>query len=305
VGRGRAFYSVSRGGTLAIIRGAGTELDVALYDREGRKQLPSPPSGMWAPRFSSDGNQIAYGGINPDDLWLYDLRTQTRRRFTMEGASGNDPAWSPDGRWLAFDADRPTRKDLLIRASDGSGEARVLVSREGLQWPSDWSGTGDVVFTDVPLDEDRDIWAVKADASEAPFPFLDTPFLERGGDVSPDGGWIAYDSNAPGRFEVFLNRFPKPLPAPVLVSRGGGNNPRWGPDGRELFYWEDNRLIAVRLAFGSGARVVSRTPLFRAPYAAADHPNYDVSPSGDRFVIITGRARPQRLIVALNPFASR
>jgi Tol biopolymer transport system component/tRNA A-37 threonylcarbamoyl transferase component Bud32 len=301
VGRGRAFFAVSRGGTLAIIRAAGTILDLSLYDGTGSPQVLLR-NASWAPRFSPDGNLIAYGDGNPDDLWIYDLRTQTRRRFTLEGASSNDPAWSPDGRFLAFSADRPSRKDLLVRASDASGTERQLVVREGLQWPSDWTRSGYILYTDVPLDEDRDIWAVKADGSEAPFPYLDTPFLERGGDVSPDGRWIAYDSNSPGQFEVFVNSFPKPAASPVVVSSGGGRNPRWGPNGRELFYWDEDRLVAARIDLSSRPRVVSSRVVLTAPYAGADHPNYDVHPDGKRFVVVTGRARPQRIIVAINPF---
>ena len=233
VGRGRAFYSVSRSGTLVIIRSAGTQLDVTLIDRDGNQQVLVRDAG-WAPRISPDGNRVAFGDGNPDDVWIYDLTTQSRRRLTLDGTSNNDPAWSPDGKQLAMSSDKVSRKDVLIRNADGSGTERQLAVREGLQWPSDWTRNGYVVFTDVPLDEDRDIWAVKADGSEPPFRFLDTPFLEKGGTVSPDGRWIAYDSNAPGQFEVFVNRFPAPLPSPVLVSRGGGRNPRWSPDGQVL-----------------------------------------------------------------------
>jgi len=304
VGLGNAFYSVSRGGTLAIIRAAGTDLDLALFDRRGREQLLFRSGGFWAPRFSPNGNQIAFGARNPDDVWIYDLLAQTRRRFTLDGASNNDPTWSPDGRQLAFSANRPpSRKDLLVRNIDGTGGERQLVVREGLQWPSDWTRDGYIIYTDVPLDEDRDILAVKADGSGAPFPYLDTPFVEKSADVSPDGRWIAYDSNAPGQFEVFVNRFPRPSASPVIVSSGGGRNPRWGPDGRELFYWNDKRLIAVRLDLGDRPRVVNRTTVLETRYAGADHPNYDVHPDGQRFVVVMGRARPQRIIVALDPFA--
>jgi serine/threonine-protein kinase len=304
VGVGNAFYSVSRGGTLAIIRAAGTDLDLALFDRTGREQILFRNGGFWAPRFSPDGNQIAFGARNPDDIWVYDLPTQTRRRFTLDGASNNDPTWSPDGRQIAFAGNRPTRKDLLVRNADGSGSERQLLRREGLQWPSDWTRDGFIVFTDVPPDEDRDIWVVKADGSEAPFPYLDTPFIEKSADVSPDGRWIAYDSNASGRFEVFVNRFPKPSSSPAIVSSAGGRNPRWSLDG-QLFYWNDDRLIAVRLDLKDRPRAVSQTTILSTSYASADHPNYDVHPDGKRFVVVTGRARPQRIIVAINPLAPR
>jgi hypothetical protein len=304
VGRGRAFFSVSRGGTLAIIRAAGTDLDLALFDRAGGQQILFRNGGFWAPRFSPEGSQIAFGDRNPDDLWIHDLRTQTRRRFTLDGAGNNDPVWSPDGKQIAFSADRPSRKDLLVRNTDGTANERQLVVREGLQWPSAWTRDGRIVFTDVPLDEDRDIWIVKADGSEAPIPYLDTPFQEKGAVVSPDGRWIAYDSNATGRFEVFVNSFPEPS-SPVIVSSTAGRNPRWASNGRELFYWNDDQLIAVRLDLRDRPRVENYTNVLKTSYASADHPNYDVHPDGNRFVVVTGRARPQRIIVAINPFARR
>jgi hypothetical protein len=131
--------------------------------------------------------------------------------------------------------------------------------REGLQWPSAWTRDGFILFTDVPLDEDRNIWAVKADGSEPPVPYLDTPFIEKSADVSPDGRWIAYDSNAP------------------------------------------ERLIAVRLDLRDGPRVMGYSTVLETSYASADHPNYDVHPDGKHFAVVLGRARPQRIIVAINP----
>ena len=303
VGRGNAFYSVSRGGTLAVIRAAGTDLDLAFFDRAGKEQTVFRNGGYWAPRFSPDGNQVAFGATRPDDIWVYDIPTKTRRRLTFDGANNNDPTWSPDGRQIAFSANRPTRKDLLIRNADGSGtEQRVLV-REGLQWPTDWTRDGTIVFTEVPLDEDRDILAVKADGSAPPFPYLDTPFSEKAADVSPDGRWIAYDSNASGRFEVFVNSFPKRSTSPSIVSKAGGRNPRWSADGRELFYWENKQLISVRLELNGRAHPKSYSTILETNYAAADHANYDVHPDGSRFVIVQGRGRPQRIVVAINATA--
>jgi hypothetical protein len=114
--------------------------------------------------------------------------------------------------------------------------------------------------------------------------------------------WIAYDSNAPGRFEVFVNTFPIASASPVLVSTSGGRNPRWGPGGQELFYWAEDRLIALRMDLSRRPRVLQTGLVFKVPYAGGDHPNYDVHPDGKRFVVVTGRARPQRITVAINPF---
>jgi serine/threonine-protein kinase len=303
VGLGRAFYSVSRGGTVAIIRADGTVLDLSLFDRTGHQQTLFRNGGFWAPRFSPDGSRIVFGDRNPDDLWTYDLRTQTRRRITRDGAGNNDAVWSPDGKQIAFATNRPSTKDIVVRDVDGAGTERQLVVREGLQWPSDWTRTGFIIFTDVPQSEDRNIWVVKADGSEAPFAYLATPFAEKSAVVSPDGRWIAYDSNAPGRSEVFVNSFPKSAATPTIVSSGGGRNPRWGPDGRDLYYWAGEQLIAARLDFRNAPRVLTHTSILSTSYAAADHPNYDVQPDGKRFVVVTGRARPQRIVVAINPFA--
>ncbi|MGQ0642314.1 MAG: protein kinase domain-containing protein [Gemmatimonadaceae bacterium] len=303
VGRGNAFYSVSRGGTLAIIRAAGTDLDLAFFDRAGKEQTVFRNGGYWAPRFSPDGNQVAFGGTRPDDIWIYDVPTKTRRRLTVDGANNNDPTWSPDGRQLALSANRPSRKDLLVRNADGSESERRLVVREGLQWPTDWTRDGFIVFTEVPLDEDRDIMVVKADGSEPPFAYLDTPFSEKAADVSPDGRWIAYDSNASGRFEVFVNSFPKRATSPIIVSAAGGRNPRWSAAGRELFYWENKRLVSVRLDQNKRPQPNGFSTVLETNYAAADHANYDVHPDGSQFVIVQGRGRPQRLIVAINATA--
>ena len=258
--RGPCVVWVSRSGsTLAITRRAGTELDLALYDRAGREQILFRSSNYWAPRFSPDGNRIALGGGIPGDVWIYDIPTKSRHRFTREGLDGNDPVWSPDGEQIVFASMRPTPKDLHVRQTNGSRPDRQLLVRDGLQWPSDWTRDGYIVFTDVLVGGDRDIWVVKADGSQPPLPYLDTDFIEKGGVVSPDGRWLAYDSNASGQVDVVVNSFPKAFASPVIVSEGGGRNPRWGHDGRELFYWKERKLIAV----GSIGRTVRESPRTR------------------------------------------
>ena len=108
--------------------------------------------------------------------------------------------------------------------------------------------------------------------------------------------------NETGRDEVYVQAYPAPGQK-ALISTGGGTNPVWRHDGRELYYWVGDELIAARLdATGAGPSLVvrDRTPLFRAPYLANINPNYDVSPDGTRFIVVTGRTPPNQLVIALH-----
>jgi hypothetical protein len=124
--------------------------------------------------------------------------------------------------------------------------------------------------------------------------------------VSPDGRWVAYQSDETGRGEVYVQSYPTPG-RKTLVSAGGGSNAVWAGDGRELYYWQGDQLIAARVdAGGAGTplAVRGRTPLFRAPYFLRDETMYDVSPDGTRFILITGGPREGRLVVALDVLGS-
>jgi hypothetical protein len=117
---------------------------------------------------------------------------------------------------------------------------------------------------------------------------------------------VAYTSNETGRFEVYVQSYPTPG-RKTLVSASGGVHPVWRRDGRELYYWREDQLIAASLGPGGAGEppvVRGHTPLFRAPYVESAHPNYDVSPDGMRFVVVTGRVRPNRLVVALHAVAA-
>jgi hypothetical protein len=165
-----------------------------------------------------------------------------------------------------------------------------------------------VVFTDNretrgPAGEPvslQEIWVQPLDGSP-PRPYLATPAHVRGARVSSDGRWAAYVSDETGRNEVYVQSYPTPGHK-VLVSNGGGGNPVWRRDGRELYYWQADQLVAVTLASGgTGAplEVRGRTLLFRAPDLAIGA-MYDVSPDGTRFVLVTGNTRANRLVVVLN-----
>ena len=304
-------YDVSRSGTLIYRVGFPSTPEIGrmtLVDRTGRELQAFPARSPWTPRFSPDGRRIVYGANAPghslSDLWVTDLAAGTTQRVTTDGRDrdNNDPDWSPDGGSLVYSAvGEGAPKDMFVRALDRATTRRIT-RRSGTEWPSDWSPDGAaVLFTSGTLTGEIDIWTQPADGGE-PHPYVATAAAEQAARVSPDGRWVAYTSNETGRDEVYLQSFPTPG-RKTLVSSRGGVHPIWDRSGRELYYWQEDQLIAATLdTAGAGKPLVvgGRTPLFRAPYVQSSHANYDVSPDGSRFVVVTGPGRANRLVVALH-----
>jgi serine/threonine-protein kinase len=274
------------------------ELALTVVDRAGRPRRTIAANRPWTPRFSPDGRRVAYGafgaGRSTSDLWVTDLDAGTTRRVTDDGGDSNDPQWSADGRTLAFSAEAPGGKDVLVRPV-GGGEATVLAVRDRAQFPSDWLRDGSALLVTEQSGRDgHDILVQRTDGS-TPWPYAATSANETAARVSPDGRWVAYMSDESGRPEVYLDSYPRPGRR-VTVSWGGGAHPVWRGDGRELYYWNDGALVAVRLggsAGGAPPAVEARTVLFRAPYHVGPNTMYDVSPDGEQFVIVrTREAKP-------------
>lgn len=274
--------------------GAEREPTLAIVDRTGRTQRTIPANRPWTPRLSPDGRRLAYGafgdGRNTSDLWVIDLDAGTTQRITDDSQDSNDPQWSPNGSLLAYSVNAPGGKDVFVERA-GGGQAHVLVSRAGTQFPSDWLRDGSALLvTDQTANNGSDILVQPADGSPAR-PYAATPANETAARISPDGHWVAYTSDESGRPEVYLDSYPKPGQR-VTVSSGGGVHPVWRGDGRELYYWQGGGLVAAQLGstWGSSApAVTSRTVLFRAPYLVGLNTMYDVSADGNRFVIVGQR----------------
>jgi len=303
-------YDVSRGGTLVYRAGFPSTPEIGrmtLVDRTGRELQAFPARNPWTPRFSPDDGRIAYGANAPghslSDLWVTDLTAGTTQRVTTDGKDrdNNDPDWSPDGRSLVYSAvGAGAVKDVFVRSVDDA-TVRRLTRSSGVEWPSDWSPDGGaLLFTSVTLAGEIDIWTQPAHGGE-PHPYLATPAAEQAARLSPDGRWVAYTSNETGRDQVYVQSYPA-AGQKTLVSSGGGVHPIRHRGGRELYYWQEDQLIAATLdvrAAGEPLAVRGRTPLFRAPYVQNSHANYDVSRDGSRFIVVTGPGRANRLVVAL------
>jgi len=275
---------------ITVPSGAVGSVSLAVVNRAGQLVRAIPANRPWTPRFSPDGHRVAYGafgaGRESSDLWVTDLDAGTTRRLTDGDADANDPQWSADGASIAYSASAPGGKDVMLSLLGGAAP-RVLASRPGTQFPSDWLRDGSALLVTEEAGDSHDILVQPSDGSPA-VAYAATAANETAARFSPDGRWVAYTSDASGRPEVYLDSYPRHGQR-VLVSSGGGVHPVWRGDGRELYYWRDGALVAVQLGVATGNLSpvrVSQTVLFRAKYDVGLSTMYDVSPDGQRFVVV-------------------
>ena len=274
----------------------GEDLSLTLFDRSGRRLRTIAADRPWTPRFSPDGRQVAYGafgsGRSTSDLWVTDLDAGTTRRLTDDENDSNDPQWSAEGARVAYSVRARGGKDLMMRPV-AAGEPRTLAVREGTQFASDWLRDGSALLvTEETSRNKHDILVQPADGSTA-LPYAATSADETAARISPDERWVAYTSDESGQLEVYLDSYPRPGRR-VSITTSGGAHPVWRGDGRELYYWKDDALLAVRIDAGAGNElpaIGAPVLLFRAPYYIGPNTMYDVSPDGERFVIVTSGAR--------------
>ena len=210
-------------------------------------------------------------------------------RVTDDPAYEADPAWSGDGRHLAFNSfDVTGNLGLFVRPSDGTGQEVRLAKPVAVIASPDWSSDNKhIVYTD-----DRDLWTVPMTGEDrTPSIFLKTRAAEKEPVFSPDGRWIAYTSDATGRDEVHIRAFPRDESAHHLVSRSGGWAPRWRSDGQELFFLSlDSTVMAVGIDPSSGTAVGVPRGLFPTGLRRGwQYRPYDVTRDGQRFLVPTMR----------------
>ncbi len=301
---GSGHFAYSRAGALAYvtrIEEAGFRV-LAWADREGGIEKLTVNRGAFSyPRLSPDGRRLAVVIRAMDDksnVWILDVDSGKFNRLTFEG-NNSLPAWSPDGKRLAFASDRDGQWNLFSVSADGSGAAEPLQKSENPQMPGSWSADGRfLAFTEFAPKTGPDIWVLTLDGERVARPFLQTRYAEWGGEFSPDGRWLAYTSDETGPDQVYVQAFPGPGER-FQISTAEGREPVWRHDGLELFfrYWKG--LMSVTMLSEGEFRPDPPRLAVSGDYEAGEmpmFPNYDVSPDGKRFVMIPQESIEKRQI---------
>jgi Tol biopolymer transport system component len=293
------FFSASETGLLAYdtVGGSGG-LRLTWMDRDGKRLATAgDPADLGIPNLSPDQKRAAVsvnmGGNR--DVWIYDLARGLRTRFTFDNAAQSGAVWSPDGRSIVFSSHSKGSWDLFRKASDGTGAQELLYS-DGLEkHPTSWSPDGRFVLYWAPgntkTTPTADIWILPLAAGAKPHPLVQAGFAEYHPQFSPDGRWVAYQSNESGQYEIYVIPFGAEGSAQGgkwQVSTAGGEDVRWRRDGKALFFIAPGqKLMEAEVSVKGGtfeSGPVSALPLALPP--AALFGGYDVAADGKSFLIV-------------------
>ncbi len=321
-GTGAVGFAWSQDGTLVYLPYRQLQRTLVWVDRKGAvEQAPFPPGGYLQVALSPDGGRLAaisYGKAENLSLLLGDLARSTLTRLTSEGIY-SFLAWAPDGRRIAYSS-RPEGRALwqvFWQSADGSSPPERL----GVETPNqaeqptsfspdssalliqraDYSGASPASWQHyeafvLPMTEEMKLR-----------PFLQSKFSVASARFSPDGRWVAYTSNESGQYEIYVQPYPGPGPK-WQISTDGGFDPRWSRSGRELFYRQGIKLMAVDVELKPTFRAGRPRALFEGPYLHEGidvGTTYDVSPDGTRFLMINpdpAESGPAQVKVVLNWF---
>jgi len=287
--------SVSENGVLAFQSLGAGNTQLVWVDRGGKQLgIVGPPGDYSGLALSSDDGRLAFQQTDPDtgnvDIWVTELNGNTSSRFTFDPVVEFGPVWSHDGGRIAFSSLRDGFPNVFQKVSSGAGEDEPMFKSPVPTIPSDWSKDGRfLICATVGLNTRWDLWILSVSGERKWETFLETPYNEQRATFAPSGRWIAYESDESGKKEVYVRSFPA-SGAKWQVSAGGGSQPRFARDGKELFYLSaDRKMMAVQVntngvSFEAGApRALFETHILMKEDRTGNQ--YAVASDGQRFLI--------------------
>jgi serine/threonine-protein kinase len=302
---GSAYFEASRHGTLIFVRGAYavTPATVVWVDRDGREEpLGTPTMPYTYPRLSPDGRRVGLdvGGPNRD-IYIWDLTRRVLERLTTDPAEDAMVRWSPDGSKIAYANSRYGVPNIFWQSADGSGTPERILESPVLNQPLAFTPDGGLILSEMLPGRSRGLAITTLRAPRRTRHLLDNA---TNAEVSPDGKWMAYCSTQSGQFEVYVTSYPETR-GRWQISSGGGRQPAWSHDGRELFYRDfDGAMIAVPVklspSFEAGQpRKLFENSAYRGAGSSISDRYYDVSRDGRRFLMIRAVEAPRRTLAVV------
>jgi Tol biopolymer transport system component len=293
-GRWDAFFSVSNNGLLAYQAGAGIELSQLLWIDDHGKAVGSvgKQGDYQSLSLSHDGRRVAVTVTDPATrhwaLWVDDLSRGTSTRLTFDPMNEWWPIWSPDDSMILYSSNARGAAELMMKRSSGTGTEERVYSSGALTVATDWSRDGKTILFHEqggPGSNNWDLWLYSLQEHKARI-LLQTPYIECCGKFSPDGRWVAYQSDESGKFQIYV------LPASGnagkwMISTDGGIRAQWSRDGKRIYYTSpDSKLMAVDVN-ARGDEFMAGVPqmLFGLNLKPTFGQQYDVSADGKRFLV--------------------
>jgi serine/threonine-protein kinase len=313
---GAADFSLSRTGSLAYFSGdveaVGQRL--AWVDRQGHEEpIPAPTRTYVMARLSPDGQRVALDVRDQqNDIWIWDFSRRVLTRLTTDPTADQAPLWTPDGRRIVYTSSRlgVGVGNLFWQPADGTGAAERLTTSPGLQYPYTFTPDGKSLVlrsTDPKSGPDLSLMSMDGDRSQKTL--IRTQFSEQNAEISPDGRWIAYQSNESGGDEIHVRPFPAVEGGHWQISTDGGTRPVWLRSGRELFFVDSRgRIMTVPIQAGASFAAGNPTVAVEAAGGPAGvlGRSFDVSADGKRFLVIRSSVRkdeqtnPTQMNITLN-----
>jgi roadblock/LC7 domain-containing protein len=298
---GTAYFDISPDGDLAYAAGPVENGERVLHwvDRQGKATpLPLPPRPYLNPRISPDGKLLAVEVEGPNhDFYSYDFARAVMSRITNDGTS-HAPIWSPDGKRIAFRTWKGGKMTLAWMPADRSGPEEMMVNVPAWQSAVSFSPDGKyLAFDQVAFDSAREdgVWMMPLTGDRQPRPFARSKFPVGAGKFSPDGKWVVYCSMESGKAEIYVQPWPGPGPK-IQISSEGGMDPMWRRDGKEIFYRNASKMMAVPVSTQASFQAGRPQLLWEGEYTlglssscglrGVTFTSYDVSLDGQRFLMI-------------------